>query len=213
LQEYQQKVEDGIGQVARAFAPRYPPLVELDLCTTHMTPTVWHYVTQLTHLQLLEVFTWDAAMTAEHFQQLGHFEQLRTIRLSIRPREYSRSPLPCSAFWPSLLQCKQLTSVCLGGGLSISVEQLQQLLRCLPLLRKLRLESLFLESLAPLTESSISELIFSLCHDVTGEPADIRRMLPAMPSLTQLSLKGWIQFAFAPDREALDVAVLTRCPD
>jgi hypothetical protein len=100
-----------------------------------------------------------------------------------------RSWLLTQTFWPSLLQCKQLTSLSLGDGLSIAAGQFEHLVKSLPKLNNFLVQGAFIESTTPLAAApTLLSLMIYRCHSLDGSPLHLRTSLPAMPLLTTLKI-------------------------
>jgi hypothetical protein len=90
-------------------------------------------------------------------------------------------------FLPPLLQCARLESLRLHGPLSLSNEQLAQIVAAFPRLRVLRLVGVEVESVAPLSAAhSLRQLWLIRCSSSAGAHDICRSSIPTLPQLSQL---------------------------
>ena len=184
----------------------------LNLNGTDMSAAVWEHVSRLTELRELEPDFWRHDMTPQLWARLAHFRQLQLIRIKSYPDDdYSSTPLRTEHFLPHLLRCTQLHTVKLSGpALSLSVDQLDGVAR-LPLLRFLLLNSVEVESIAPLVcATQLERLWLYLCR---GLPVvvDFRSSLPPLPALIELVLEDRCRITEVQSAP-LNAALFTRMP-
>lgn len=190
-----------------ADAPPLPAMTRLALPA--ITPAVWSRLTRFTSLQALEPYKW-LVFGAEEWSKLSVFTSLR--RVMLQPVRFGET-LDGSLFAAPLSACATIESLDFGRVI-LSEKNLSLLTKGLPLLESLAFSMSILESLAPLVFApALTTLSFHHCNrfDDHEKPLDVRRMLPALPALTDLSIHSGEAIP-AEELATLTAALLARMP-
>lgn len=187
-------------------------LTDLDLSWSVLTPAGLRSLLRCPRLTSLQWAGWSG-FAADDWQPLVSLPALRS--LTLRPHLVS-SPWTAAALLPSLLQCSELTALTLSA-MTLSSEELHSMMRCLCSLRRLQLERMRLESLAPLSDAPVlAELALIECVSLSaggGAPINVRAELGCMPQLTALIIHDAAPLQIKPQQmRSLNAQLLQRCP-
>ena len=208
--------DDTLAMLARAKRPSisapHQTLQSLDLHETVITAPLWSHLAQLNELDNLTNAGWSDDPSAEEWVPLASFRRLTSLWLS--PDVVSGLiELSSANYLPALVQCTSLERLVLGST-TLSAAQMQLVARSLHKLTLLHLVSvrLPLESLACLASLPLDTALFD-CTPLEGAFATVRPHLPALASLTKLTLWDPEEHRLPAAAVAdLNAALLARCP-
>lgn len=177
----------------------------------------WQSLSQLTELKSIEAF-WSPALTADDWRKLARFQQLESLTVkALFDWNDPQAAIPqtdLSHVLSPLQDCGALHSLTLAGEFDLCAEHVM-LLAQLPALGQFQGRRLRIETLAPLSAASanLTELDFSYCTGVGGDPINIRAMMPPMPFVSRLTLCDHRSSRMtAAAAEPFNIALLQRLP-
>ena len=182
------------------------PLRKFALCDASLrhqvlvTPAVAEHLLSLTSLESLEHVHWGYNLTAAHWSQLSQFTQLHTFHFATESDLFTRvdkrraaHDLGFDRAVAALQHCAALRTLFVEGRLAFRLAH-AALLATFPSLSSITLKDVLVESLDPLTRApKLTQLKLDRCfgiEDTRSEPVCLRSLIPALPRLTALTLKG-----------------------
>ena len=154
---------------------------------------MWAHLSQLVSLRCVRPRSWSADLTGADWGMLGQMPELAEVWLRMLPPP---PPLPGPAddalhhMLVAASQCPRLWNLRLEH-LFLSIRHLTMLLQALPLLARLHLAHVAVESLAALTQAqALTDLRLEQCSgpNEADDPVEFRTALPPLPFLTHLAI-------------------------
>lgn len=175
-----------LAELVKAKRASPVPLTRFQLNHSAVDSGSWAQLCQLPTLQLLFPGSWRPLST-QAWSQLPRFRNLQSLFIG---GVMHHSGLQTEHFLPALLQCRTVSWLQLGAGLTLSGVQLQSIVESLPRLNRLVLQDLCIDSLAPLADGSDRLMHLELLRLRTFDdtPLSARELLPRLPRLSFLRI-------------------------